>query len=197
MSPLEVKWFLSAESASGLTPRDFVPVFHDWIRAGRIPGETLIDVADYSHMREGPGVVLVAHRSAYGIDFAAGALGLTYRLGRGPAGEAIRSRLELALSRSIRACQWLEEGDPGGTLRFRTNEVRLRLLDRLQAPAAEAVVPALKEIFSGGGAVGIRETARDEGELFGLVVETATPVSYASLLARLAREVEQGGVGTS
>jgi hypothetical protein len=197
MSPLEVKWFLSAESAAGRTPRDFVPVFHDWIRAGRIPDETLIDVADYSHLREGPGVVLVAHRSAYGIDFAAGALGLTYRLGRGAAGEAIRARLELALSRSIRACRWLEEGDPGGTLRFRTNEVRLRVLDRLRAPAAGTVVPALKEIFSGGGAVGIRETARDEAGLFGLVVETATAVPLASLLPQRARDVEPGGAGTS
>ena len=200
MSPLEVKWFLSAESAADLTPRDFVPVFHDWIRTGRIPDETLIDVADYSHMREGPGVVLVAHRSAYGIDSAGGALGLTYRLGRGPdepLGEAERSRLELALFRSIQACRFLEEGDPRGLLRFRTSEVRLRILDRLRAAGADAVAPALKQIFSGGGAVDIRETPREDGGPFGLVVETATPVPFATLLAQLARDMGQGGVRTS
>jgi hypothetical protein len=40
------------------------PLFHEWIRTDRLPDETFIDVADYSHLKDGPGVVLVAHRSA-------------------------------------------------------------------------------------------------------------------------------------
>ncbi len=189
MSPLEVKWFLSAESSANLEPRDFVPLFHEWIRSDRLPDEALIDVADYSHVRGGPGVILVAHRSAYRIDFVDGGLGLTYRLARAEE-EASPSQLATAFFRSLRACRELEEKGPRGILRFRTNEVRVRILDRLRTPSAESAVPFLERIFSGAGDLETRETPQSrEGEPFGLVVETAPPaLPLATLLSRLSRE---------
>jgi hypothetical protein len=198
MSPIGVKWFLSEESSANLEPSDFVPLFHEWIRTDRLPDDTLIDVADYSHVRGGPGVVLVAHRSAYGIDSADGGLGLSYRLARAERGSNA-SGLELAFFRSLRACRALEE-EPRERLRFRTDLVRLRFLDRLRAESAETAAPFLERIFAGGGSLEIRESPPPrEGEPAGLVIETATPLPIATLLARLSGEAQGGsapdGVG--
>ncbi len=46
-----------------------------WIRDDRLEG-TLIDVADYSHMKNGPGIVLVAHEFIISIDEQDGYIGL-------------------------------------------------------------------------------------------------------------------------
>ena len=48
--------------------RELVPVFHRWIQTGAIPGHLLVDVADYDHVPEGPGILLVAHEGNLGID---------------------------------------------------------------------------------------------------------------------------------
>ncbi|MBW1832016.1 MAG: hypothetical protein JRJ10_10020, partial [Deltaproteobacteria bacterium] len=47
-----------------------IPVFHEWIRAKKITDELLIDVADYAHVPQGPGVVLIGHQSDYYLDVA-------------------------------------------------------------------------------------------------------------------------------
>ena len=54
-----------------------IPVFHRWIQQQALPG-LLLDVADYRHVPEGPGVVLVAHEAIYGLDQGGGRLGLLY-----------------------------------------------------------------------------------------------------------------------
>ena len=60
-----------------------VPVFHEWIRAKKIPNELLIDVADYAHVPQGPGVVLIGHQSDYYLDVADDRPGLLYSRKRG------------------------------------------------------------------------------------------------------------------
>lgn len=56
--PLELKLFDETEGdGEGTLPslsRDVVPVFHRWLQDQRLPGELLIDVADYSHVTGGP-----------------------------------------------------------------------------------------------------------------------------------------------
>ena len=64
-------------SADGALPaRELVPVFHRWIQTGAVPGHLLIDVADYDHVPEGPGILLVAHEGNLGMDLIGGTLGL-------------------------------------------------------------------------------------------------------------------------
>jgi hypothetical protein len=40
-----------------------IPIYHHWIQNHSIPDHLLIDVADYEHVPEGPGTVLVAHEA--------------------------------------------------------------------------------------------------------------------------------------
>ena len=44
-----------------------IPVFHRWIQTGAVEG-LLIDVADYSHVPQGPGVMLIAHEGNYALE---------------------------------------------------------------------------------------------------------------------------------
>ena len=54
---------------------DIMKSLSSWIRDDRLDG-TLIDVADYSHMKNGPGIVLVAHEFILSIDEQDGYIGL-------------------------------------------------------------------------------------------------------------------------
>src|ERR1700689_1480437 len=50
-----------------------IPIFHSWIE-GKIFEELLLDVADYRHVPEGPGVVLIGLQADYGGDKTVGRL---------------------------------------------------------------------------------------------------------------------------
>ena len=54
-----------------------IPVFHRWIREQAMP-ELLIDVADYSHVPAGPGVMVIGHEANYSVDNRENRLGLLY-----------------------------------------------------------------------------------------------------------------------
>jgi len=48
--------------------RDCIPLFHGWIQEKIIPDHLLIDVADYSHVMDGPGIMLIAHEGHFSLD---------------------------------------------------------------------------------------------------------------------------------
>src|SRR5258708_1266009 len=54
-----------------------VKVFHRWIKETVCP-ELLIDVAEYSHVPAGPGVLLIAHEANYSFDNRENRIGLLY-----------------------------------------------------------------------------------------------------------------------
>lgn len=134
-----------------------IPVFHEWIREKKIPDELLIDVADYAHVPQGPGVVLIGHQSDYYLDVADDRPGLLYSRKRGFEGD-FQAGIDDAFRRALRACQLLEEESDLG-FEFSTSEVFFRVQDRLRAPnedaTYEAYKPALERAastFFGGGA---------------------------------------------
>ena len=54
---INIKFFLAADAE--LSPAEAFRVFNTWIPT--TPDEVLIDVADYSHVPEGPVTLLVGH----------------------------------------------------------------------------------------------------------------------------------------
>ena len=46
---------------------DFIAVFHGWIQRQALAGHLLVDVHDYSHGPNGPGILLVAHEANLNI----------------------------------------------------------------------------------------------------------------------------------
>jgi hypothetical protein len=143
---LQLKIFVTPESARALDPEVFIAVFHRWIKDHVLP-ELVIDVASYLHVPLGPGVVLIGHGSDYfmdeGADQGVRRLGLLHnrkRSGPGPA-----DRLGDLARRTLHAASLLEkEPSLAGKLRFTPNELLLRVNDRLAAPNSDATLTALK-----------------------------------------------------
>ncbi len=122
----------------GALDRDrMIEVFHRWIQEDRLRG-TLVDVHDYTHVPEGPGVVLIAHEWHLRTDEAGGRVGLEYELKRGGAG-TVAERLREAIVGVLEAAAALEKDTAEeNPVRFATREMVFRFTDRLAVPTTEA-----------------------------------------------------------
>ena len=144
----ELKWFL--QSTNGIDLEAFVPIFHRWIQTQRLD-DVLIDVADYRHVPNGPGVLLIGHDAQYSMDQSDGRLGLLYSRRREthPSRQGIQSvaaRLQSVFQDALFACQQLEsETTLQGKLQFRTDAMTLRINDRLRAPNTEDAYRELRQ----------------------------------------------------
>jgi hypothetical protein len=119
-----------------------IPVFHRWIRE-RVSDELLIDVASYSHVERGPGVLLVGHAIDYYLDEQDDRVGIVFSRKRSapPPGERLRD----GFKRLFKAAELLEQASElSPPLKFKTNEVLLRCSDRLNAPNTDAAFDKLK-----------------------------------------------------
>jgi hypothetical protein len=165
-----------------------VPVFHRWIQNGSVDG-MLIDVADYSHVPEGPGVLLVAHEGNYAVDMGGGRPGLLYYRKQAVEGD-LAQRLQAVAAIALRAAAALERDVDakgaicGDAIQFFAN-------DRLAAPndadTEKAFQPALDRLldrlFDGGARKQCRN--QDPRERFNVDVLADKGANAATLLARL------------
>ncbi len=185
---LAVKFFV--EDPSRLDLGEFIPIFHAWIQHHRLD-ELLIDVADYRHVHQGPGVVLVSHGGLYAMDGGEGRLGLQHTRKRVASGPR-ESRLEKVFRSALKACVLLES-EPllKGRIRFGGGEVLFRLHDRLHAPNTtetfEAVRPELEAFLArlyAGSPITMKHQSHP-AELFGLEIRASNATDVATLLDRL------------
>ncbi len=132
-SKLVIK-FHASQPPADFKITDVVPVFHNWIQFHSVPNHLLIDVADYAHVPNGPGVVLVSHEANFYLDDLDGKLGLTYSR-KQPLPGTFADRLRYAVSAALDACGLLEDStDLGGKLKFLTDTITFQINDRLFAP---------------------------------------------------------------
>lgn len=144
MNVFKINVKLYVEDPSGLSHEQFVPVFHSWIQNHAVPGHTLIDVADYSHVQNGPGTVLVAHEANFYLDKLDGFLGFTYSR-KQPAPGDFGDRLRQAFAAAIDGCLRLEDDARfEGRMKFRTDEILVQLNDRLLGPNTPETFAAVK-----------------------------------------------------
>ena len=61
-----IKFYLKNEKS--FSSKNYIPLFHGWIQDKSIFDHLLIDVADYSHVIDGPGVMLIAHEGHFSLD---------------------------------------------------------------------------------------------------------------------------------
>lgn len=140
---LSVKLFAADPAAVSLEA--FPPIFHRWIQESRIGHQLLIDVADYRHVPDGPGIVLVAHQAHYAIDAERGPLGLLYSMKRDPPGE-LAGKLDEAYADALAAARALEE-DPARPIRFRDDRVRVAVMSRRHAPNTAETFAAARPVL--------------------------------------------------
>ena len=72
---VNVKLLVQNPEEANLEP--LIPVFHSWIE-NQNGDELLIDVADYTHVPAGPGIVLIGHEGNYSVDNSGNRLGVRY-----------------------------------------------------------------------------------------------------------------------
>lgn len=131
---IDVKIF--ATKGQDIDAYEFVAVLQHWIRDHTIPG-ILIDVADYSHIPNGAGVILVGHEGNVSVDYAGGRMGLLYKY-KWPAEKDTVSRIQAAVRFAIDAAAKLEsEPEFAGRLKFDLSKVEVISNDRLRAPNTE------------------------------------------------------------
>ncbi len=195
MQHVNVKFFL--RNAAGITTGDFYGVFNGWIQA-RAFEELLLDVADYGHVHQGPGLVLIGHEANYSLDEIGGRLGLLYNRKAGVEGSN-QGRLRQAVRAALTACQKLE-AEQG--FKFDGGETQIILNDRLLAPNTPATLAALKpelealfDTLYGGAAYTLTHTSTDPRERFTVNVTTAAGLDVTTLLANLEAKTAHASAG--
>ena len=181
----QVKFFLDTSQA--VDSALFTGVFQRWIQENLL-GELLIDVADYRHVFQGPGTVIIGHESDYTIDNRDGRLGLIYTRKRQTT-EDVATQLRTSLQRVLKAAELLEqEAAFKPALKFTIGEIEVRFVDRLQfqnnsqtfASIKDDVTAVLSE-FYGASALQIEPIQHDARELFALRVRAEGVVGLADL----------------
>jgi hypothetical protein len=183
---LAVKLFLADPSqAHGLK---LLPVFQQWIQIHAMDEHLMIDVADYDHVPDGPGTVLVTHEANLYLDHLGGRPGLSYQR-KQPLPGPFADRLATVFRYVLQAAARLEE-HPG--LRFRTDELSVRIADRLLAPNTSETFESVRhdlETFTQNlfGPQGNYEITHDPApdKLFEVTIKSNKNVPVADLLTRL------------
>jgi hypothetical protein len=178
-----IKVFVTA--SEGIRMRDFVPVFHSWIQKQCLEDHLLIDVHDYSHIHEGPGILLVGHEANISMDMAEGRLGLLYHR-KQPLAGPLKDRLAAILRAAQHCCSMLErEASFEAKLRFGAGELLVIANDRLLAPNDSATLSSLQADLSAAfepllGRVFMTLANKDPKDRFSVHVRTTKNDGQAS-----------------
>lgn len=140
MHRIAAKLFLA--DPAGVDPPALIPTFHEWIRRDLLPGLT-IDVADYSHVPDGPGVMLIGHEWDRALDRGDGRPGVWVVAKRGLEGD-LRERVATVVADALRTAALLADPEwQGSGAAVRTDEIEITILDRIGAPNTPEGLAAL------------------------------------------------------
>ncbi|MFQ5995019.1 MAG: hypothetical protein ACE5K1_07970 [Acidiferrobacterales bacterium] len=188
-----VKFF--ARPPTKIDDAKFIEIFHEWIRRQNLPG-ILIDVADYQHVQDGPGILLVSHDANLYMDRAGSELGLLYQRKTEQTG-TLAERILGALDVALTACSLLQqEMLLEGKLHFDGGRFCFIANDRLLAPNDEATATVLREDITaaaarlyGGAACDIEKINGDPRERLTIQVKANLgPTDIETLLQNIRRK---------
>lgn len=184
---VNVKFYLENPATTKLA--DFAAVFNNWIQKQRLD-ELLIDVADYLHVHDGPGIMLIGYEADYSLDNREGRLGLLYNR-KGQLDYTNQEKLVQATGAALIAAQILEKENG---LKFNGSEVQIVINDRLLVPnTAETfrvLEPEIKSFFDQfyNGAKYSLSHIDDRRERFTVNVKTENKFDVDTLLKNLSAE---------
>jgi hypothetical protein len=185
LQKLNVKLFVESDAVP-LT--DFIDIFHSWIQA---TDGVYHDVADYSHMQAGPGIVLVANEANLSIDETGNRRGLLY-CQKAPLRGSNQDRLRAVMRASLENFRKLEqEPKLAGKFKLLGNEAEIAINDRLTWPNNEqsfaAVAPEiaiLAETLFGDAEIDLERESEGRRK-FAVRIKASRAVGVEQLLGRL------------
>jgi hypothetical protein len=168
----------------------FVPVFHHWIQSRALHGHQLIDAADYSHVYQGPGTMLISHEANLHIDQENSRPSLMY-VRKAPIAGSLQDRIRTVLGYTLQAASMLEAApELTGNLKFKTDEIVFRINDRLNGPNTQGTFDAIKSDLeavlkrASGGAVTLSFTPHAE-QLFEVNAKLSSAPTVTEMLQRV------------
>lgn len=186
LQKINVKIFSEPPDRAALT--DFIDLFHGWIQE---TDGIYHDVADYSHMHDGPGILLVADSANVSIDEGDHRRGLLFSQ-KNPLDGSNREKLAAVLRAALEYCRRLEnETRLKGSIKFLGNEVTFAINDRLRAPNTEDTfnqvrpdIEAVAQQLFGGAAFTLHRNA-DARKRFNVTLRTPQKLDTRTLLENL------------
>ncbi len=185
---VNVKLLLKDSAGVSLDP--LIPVFHGWIE-DQNGDELLIDVADYTHVPAGPGIVLIGHEGNYSVDNSGNRLGVRYNR-KAVLDGGNQESLSQATRAALTACGRLEsEPKLEGKFRFNGQDIEIFINDRMIAPNNAATRDAFDADFQRFSQKLFRgkeysiSYGTDPRSLFTAFVKTARPFTVDELLEAL------------
>ena len=183
---------IGSDAAPTLSLDSFITIFGRWRKQEGHPAEW-VDMADYAHVSQGPGIMLIGQRCNFSFDMGGPGPGILYAAKKGLTGShpaRILSAIEwcLALSNLLVA----EEEFPPG-VRLRTDSLELRFNDRLETPNTaatdEQLQPAIRQaldaLFGQGDYRLVPQT--DRNQMCGFSVQASKAEPLSALLDRLSQ----------
>jgi hypothetical protein len=183
-----IKFF--AADAERIDILKLIPVYHRWIQQNALE-DLLIDVADYSHVPGGPGMMLIAHEGNYALDETGHQRGVMYYSKQKLTGD-LPERMALVARKALKAAELMRgDAELEGALMLPGNRLEFFANDRLVAPNTNAayaeIEPALNtflnRLYAGSPYTTTREA--DPKERLTVRVKADGEVPLETLLARL------------
>lgn len=174
---LSVKFFTEPGSKHELSR--FIALFHKFIQGKSLEG-LLVDVADYAHVPDGPGILLIGHEVDYGMDLTGGAPGLLVRRKRCTGDLA--SNLRDTLRKAIAAVKAIERDGSTGAA-YSTQAFTISLIDKLNTPNTSHAYETCRSVISevvgelGGSQVTVERGDSDPRQNLSFVVRVARPLA--------------------
>jgi hypothetical protein len=189
MVPLRIQAKFFLEQPERVDLAAFTAVFQRWIQQKALKGQ-LIDVADYRHVQDGPGIILIGHESDWSIEKRGDRVGLLYTRKR-QTDPDFQTQLRTSLHLALDACQLLEaEPSFNPRLRFRADEIEIRFADRLQVPNRPESFDLVKDDLSsvltelyGGSVFNFAPVSQDSRYLFTVNVQNEGKTSITELFS--------------
>ena len=181
--------FLLSDPTAPIQLDPYIGIFHRFIQQSVVDG-LLVDVADYAHVPNGPGIVLIGHDVDYGLDLVGGKVGLftlRKRYTDVSTADIVRDTLKKALGAMVAL-----EAESEVDVEFDASAVTLELFDRLASPNDDAsfearrkeIEPVADALYGPGAHAITRAHADDARKALSLHVAGSAD-GAASLLARL------------
>lgn len=192
---LNVKFFVAGSGRAPLAT--FIQVFNAWIQTS--DGE-YYDIAEYSHVHAGPGILLVAHEANVSMDETEGRLGLLYNR-KQPLPGSNQEKLLRAFRSALGYCRRIEtEPALQGRVKFSGSEALFLINDRLLAPNSEETFQAVRPelaalagvLYQGAGCSLERDA--DPRKRFSVHIRTPTRFDIATLLKNLEQAERKKGL---
>ncbi|MEL6319348.1 MAG: hypothetical protein AAFQ57_01685 [Cyanobacteria bacterium J06626_14] len=182
-----VKFFTRSEP--DIDDAAFIDIFHEWIRLKRL-NHVMLDVADYRHVPEGPGIMLVTHEVNYAMDRNNGQFGLYAQRKLGDESTLQERVLELVKSTAQFGTLLEAESSLEGKLKLEGGMFHYIANDRLNLPNTEDAFNGIKgdleaiaaEVYP-GKAVSITRLENDPRARLTAVIKVEDSVDIGSLVA--------------